>query len=140
MFAGTTIYVCSSLQVAEAFREKYPEALLLIAGDDDHNKLPEKNIGRLKSQEAAEKVGGYTLLPEFGKNDAGSDWNDLVKQYGKEVVQHRLNIGITVAEKKHQEQKQWARELERQKQEKAIHISKEPEKILVHSGGRSISW
>jgi putative DNA primase/helicase len=115
--------------VAEAFREKYPEAILILAGDNDHHKLPEKNVGRLKSQEAAEKVSGYTLLPEFGKNDAGSDWNDLVKQYGKEVVQHRLKIGITVAEKKHQEQKQ----------EKTAQISKEPDKALVQSGGRSLS-
>ena len=126
--------------VAEAFREKYPEALLLIAGDDDHNKPSEKNVGRQKAEEAAQKVNGYTLLPAFGKNDSGTDWNDAVKQHGKEVVQHRLKIGITVAEKKHQEQKQqWAREIEMQKQEKTAQMSKEPDKALVQSGGRSLS-
>jgi len=64
----------------------------------------------------------------------------LVKQWGKEVVQHRLKIGMTVAEKKQQEQKQqWARGLEIQQQEKAAQMSKEPEKALVQSGGHSLS-
>lgn len=54
------------------------------------------------------------------------------------MVQDRLKIGIAVAEKKQQEQKQqWARELETHKQEKAAQIDKEPDKTLAQSGGRT---
>ena len=118
--------------VAEAFREKYPQAILILAGDNDHSKPNGKNVGRLKSQEAAQKVGGHTLLPDFGKNDSGTDWNDLVKQLGKGEVQLQLQRGLKVAIAKHQEQKrEQAPTIERTRAQ--------PEKALVQSGGRSIS-
>lgn len=118
--------------VAEAYREKYPDALLILAGDNDHNKPNDKNVGRLKSQEAAQKVSGYTLLPEFGKNDSGTDWNDLVKQLSKGEVQRQLQRGLKVAIAKHQEQK-------REQAPLLEYTQAPPEKALVQSGGRSIS-
>jgi putative DNA primase/helicase len=125
--------------VAEAFRDKYPEKLLILAGDDDHTKAADKNVGRLKAEEAAEKVGGHTLFPSFNKDDSGSDWNDLVGIKGKDVVQHSLDHGIKVIHAK----KNLAAELfisEKQKsrqpmQEQAL----APEKVLAQSAGRAIS-
>jgi putative DNA primase/helicase len=53
---------CGNLPVvAQAFHERHPEKMLIIAGENDHSKPLEKNVGRLKAQEAAEKVGGYPL-------------------------------------------------------------------------------
>lgn len=118
--------------VAEAYREKYPDALLILAGDNDHSKPNDKNVGRLKSQEAAQKVEGYTLLPEFGKNDSGTDWNDLVKQLGKGEVQRQLQKGLKVAIAKHQERKREQAPVLEQTQAP-------PEKALVQSGGRTMS-
>jgi putative DNA primase/helicase len=80
--------------VAEAYRNKYPEKLLIIAGDDDHTKPPHKNVGRLKAHEAAESVGGYVLLPPFQKCDAGSDWNDFQKLYGATKTQQHLQTAL----------------------------------------------
>ena len=86
--------------VAEAIQEKYPNKLLLIAGDNDHSKSPEKNVGVLKAQEAAQKVGGYVLLPKFEKRASGSDWNDLAQQKGNDFVKTLFLAGLTTAHRK----------------------------------------
>jgi putative DNA primase/helicase len=86
--------------VAEAIREKYPNKLLLIAGDNDHTKSSEKNVGVLKAQEAAKKVGGHVLLPKFENGASGSDWNDLAQQKGNEFVKTLFLAGLTAAQRK----------------------------------------
>jgi putative DNA primase/helicase len=70
--------------VAEVIREQHPEKVILIAGDDDHQKPFEKNVGRQKAEEAAQKVEGHALFPPFDKNASGTDWNDFMKEHGKE--------------------------------------------------------
>jgi putative DNA primase/helicase len=87
--------------MAEAYREKYPDKLLVMAGDNDHSKPLEKNVGHQKAEEAAQKVGGHTLLPSFEKEASGSDWNDLVKLKGKKAVGSILQAGISLADLKH---------------------------------------
>lgn len=82
--------------VAQAFREKYPTSTLVITGDNDHTKPIEKNVGLLKAQEAAQKVGGHLLNPEFDKGSTGTDWNDLAQENGIENARHQLQVGLAL--------------------------------------------
>jgi antirestriction protein ArdC/phage/plasmid primase-like uncharacterized protein len=82
--------------VAQAFRDKHPSSTLVIAGDNDHTKPIEKNVGLQKAQEAAQKVAGHLLLPKFEKESTGTDWNDLAQAKGKEDVRHQLQVGISL--------------------------------------------
>jgi putative DNA primase/helicase len=66
------------VSVAETIRWKYPEADILICGDDDH--LTDGNPGRTKAMEAAARCGGDWVLPDFTGLPRGpkdSDFNDL---------------------------------------------------------------
>jgi putative DNA primase/helicase len=64
--------------VAESIRWKYPDADILICGDDDH--MTEGNPGRTKAREAAVRCGGEWVLPDFTGLPRGpkdTDFNDL---------------------------------------------------------------
>lgn len=87
--------------VAEAYRGKYPDKVLLIAGDNDHTKLEQQNVGLQKAQEAAKKANGHSLLPRFETGAYGSDWNDLMKMKGKDAVRVDLEVHIRSAEHQH---------------------------------------
>jgi phage/plasmid primase-like uncharacterized protein len=70
---------------ARAFREGHPDLAILVAGDNDHRKArerlpdgrPKVNAGQEAAEKAANAVGGLALLPRFGADDRGTDWNDL---------------------------------------------------------------
>jgi phage/plasmid primase-like uncharacterized protein len=68
--------------VAGLYRERYPERSVIIAGDNDHAKSADQNVGRRKSEEAAAAVGGVTLLPDFAPHERGTDWNDHARTHG----------------------------------------------------------
>lgn len=121
--------------VAEAYREKYPEKNLILAGDNDHSKSIEKNVGLQKAQEAAQKIDGYTLLPTFEKGASGSDWNDLMQSKGKAFVTEMLQSGIAMAVIKHRAQLALVQEKAQQK-EKAVQVL---EKTLEQGVGLSLS-
>lgn len=87
--------------VAQDYRGKHPEQLILIAGDNDHQKPQDKNIGAIKALEAAQRVGGYPMLPDFKANEKGSDWNDLLKLKGLEGAKYRVTLAIETAKKRH---------------------------------------
>ena len=55
--------------VGRAIRAKYPDAEIIIAGDND-----ESGIGQLKANAAALAIGGKVLIPP----KSGMDWNDYV--------------------------------------------------------------
>jgi antirestriction protein ArdC/phage/plasmid primase-like uncharacterized protein len=116
--------------VAEAYREKYPEKTLIIAGDNDHTKPLEKNVGLQKAEEAAKKVNGHTLLPNFEKGASGSDWNDLVKLKSNDAVNSILQAGIQLAEMKHQASAQM---IEQAKKQSSLVAFAEKEKTQVAS-------
>jgi phage/plasmid primase-like uncharacterized protein len=116
--------------VAEAYREKYPEKNLIIAGDNDHTKPLEKNVGLQKAEEAAKRVGGHTLLPTFEKGSSGSDWNDLVRLKGKDAIRSMLQSGIQLAEMKHRASTQMTEQAKRQA---SLVVSAEKEKAQVAS-------
>ena len=65
------------MPVAMLMRSRYPDAEIIIAGDDD--RLTPGNPGRTKANEAAHAVGGLVAFPEWpeGCPDMLSDFNDL---------------------------------------------------------------
>lgn len=77
------------LPVAKALRVVYPDAELIIAGDDDYlTYKPVNNPGRIKAWEAAKKVDGHAIFPIF-KNRNGEKWtdfNDLHRLEGLDAV------------------------------------------------------
>jgi putative DNA primase/helicase len=76
--------------VAQAYRERFPELRIIVAGDNDHKKerelgadgKPKENVGKAKAEAAALRCGGAALLPPFKPDQEGSDWNDLAKLFG----------------------------------------------------------
>jgi putative DNA primase/helicase len=88
--------------VAEAFKEKFPAKILILAGDDDRFNAIGKNVGREKAEEAAEAVKGFTLIPPFQKEHKGSDWNDFKQILGVPETQKMLQSALRSIEVKHQ--------------------------------------
>lgn len=67
--------------VSMTVRTMFPEAEIIIAGDNDH-RTP-GNPGATKAREAALAVGGKMSIPPFPDEAEGSDWNDY---YGREAA------------------------------------------------------
>jgi phage/plasmid primase-like uncharacterized protein len=83
-----TAFAAGNLEpVAQACRQHWPCATIVIAGDNDHAKDHEldargrskNNVGREKAEQAAAAVGGVVALPPFSRHEPGSDWNDLAQ-------------------------------------------------------------
>jgi phage/plasmid primase-like uncharacterized protein len=79
-------------KVARALRERYPNAKILIAVDDDwKTKKPDgtpHNPGRIKATEAAEAIAGVLVMPQFGlgREDGHTDFNDMAAELGNDAV------------------------------------------------------
>lgn len=82
---GETVYVALSASnfphLAECLREKYPDALLLMASDNDRN-----GTGQKKAKEAANLVSGKVALPLIA-----GDWNDVFMQEGRDKALEQLH-------------------------------------------------
>ena len=89
--------------VAAAYRDRFPDLHIYIAGDNDHRAerelgadgRPRQNVGRVKAETAAAAVGGVAMLPSFGPDNDGSDWNDLANALGgqfKAVLREALAV------------------------------------------------
>ncbi len=94
------------VHVAKALRQRYPAALLVLAGDDDVQTLATKghNPGRDKATAAARAVGGIAVFPE-GLPEGGSDFNDLHHHIGGDaglVVVRRIVEAAIDAHHAHQ--------------------------------------
>lgn len=82
--------------VAEAMRKQYPDAMIVIACDNDAFTLNAKgepyNVGITKGQQAAMKAKGFAILPEFLEGTSGqpTDWNDIHRIYGLEEVRNQI--------------------------------------------------
>ena len=79
------------LPVAKAIRAKYPEARLVIAGDNDQWTMirgKPVNVGVVRARAAAEAVGGSVAVPDFPNDDPrkGTDWNDYLQRFGKDEM------------------------------------------------------
>jgi len=76
--------------VARAIRDKYPEALLVCAADNDAWKPEHGNTG-LEAARKLESVGIPYLLPTFKKHDTHpTDFNDLYVLEGEKVTREQL--------------------------------------------------
>ena len=58
--------------VARALREKFPEKVLIVAGDDDRRE-PGRNPGRDQAAKAAEATGAWLILPTFATGEQAGD-------------------------------------------------------------------
>jgi putative DNA primase/helicase len=81
---GETVYVALSANnfphLAECLREKYPDAVLLMAADNDEN-----GTGQKKAKEAANLASGKVALPVVA-----GDWNDIFLQEGRDNTLKQL--------------------------------------------------
>jgi len=81
---GETVYVAMSANnfphLAKCLREKYPDAVLLMAADNDRN-----GTGQKKAKEAANLVNGKVVLPLIA-----GDWNDVFMQEGRDYTLEQL--------------------------------------------------
>jgi putative DNA primase/helicase len=87
--------------VAKALRALHTTALLVIAGDDDHETQATtgRNAGREAADKAAKAVKGIAALPS-GLQAGESDWNDLHVRLGLDVVREQLMNAIESAARK----------------------------------------
>lgn len=61
------------VEIAVGFRKKFPELEIIVSGDRDQT-------GERFSKQAAKKVGGRVLIPDFGfDHPEYTDWNDFYK-------------------------------------------------------------
>ena len=74
------------MPVATALHTKYPELVLLLAADDDHQS--EGNPGMSAAKSAALAVGGFVVAPHFpaGRPNKATDFNDLAALAGLGAV------------------------------------------------------
>ncbi|EFN6654562.1 DUF5906 domain-containing protein [Escherichia coli] len=85
--------------VAMALRGRYPEAKIIIAGDNDwcaqgeidEHGQPKKNIGKICGTSAAGACKGWLTLPPDGIK---MDWNDYVIENGIEVAKAVFNANL----------------------------------------------
>ena len=82
--------------VAQALRQRLPEAKIIMAADDDVN--TEGNPGLTKAREAAQEVGGLLAVPDFGKDrpDGATDFNDLHQMAGSAAVLRCIDAAVPV--------------------------------------------
>lgn len=66
------------IHIAKASRERWPDAKIIIAADNDL-KPGEKNVGKESAEKAATAVNGWVALPP---TDHKADWDDYRQQYG----------------------------------------------------------
>ena len=83
------------LNVAKAWRAKYPRVRIVICADDDTGTAG--NPGMTKATEAARAVGALLAVPDFGPDrpDRSSDFNDLHALDGLDAL--RRNVDAATA-------------------------------------------
>ena len=78
------------LPVARALRAKFPDVRLVVCADDDAG--TPGNPGTTKAREAAQTVGAFLAVPDFGASrpEDATDFNDLHRHAGLEAVRERI--------------------------------------------------
>lgn len=75
------------LPVAQVMRQRYPDAQIIIAADNDI-KPGELNTGKSAAEKTANAVSGWVALPQSEKK---ADWNDFHQQNGLEAAAAAFN-------------------------------------------------
>jgi putative DNA primase/helicase len=88
---------CNLTPVAQALRQKYPAARIVICADDDYR--TEGNPGLTKAREAVAAVNGIIAVPEFGDSrpEGATDFNDLHRAQGLEAVRRCIDAALGAA-------------------------------------------
>ena len=88
--------------VAKTMRERFAELPIILCADDDAT--TEGNPGITKATEAARSVGGLVAIPDFGTDRPGgvTDFNDMARLCGAEVVERAIVNAIAPAKVEHQ--------------------------------------
>ncbi len=86
------------LPVTKDLRKRFPDYQLVLCADNDT--ATEGNPGLTKATEAAKAVGGALAVPEFGTDQAGSDFNDLALVHGLERVKTAIDAAKPVGDQK----------------------------------------
>lgn len=86
--------------VAQAIREKYPNAAITVCADNDHGKEQEtgRNVGVEAARDAAHAVQGKVRIPIFTadeKQQGLSDFNDLHKSRGLDAAKKQLGMDVS---------------------------------------------
>lgn len=87
------------LHVAEAMHRRYPDAQIIIAGDNDYHEpgeldehgKPRKNTGRIAAEKAAAAVAGWVSIPP---TEYKADWDDYRQQNGIEAAVLAFNNSL----------------------------------------------
>lgn len=84
------------LPVAQALRAKFPNLPLTVCADDDAH--TPGNPGVIKACEAAQVVGAFLAIPNFGANRPknATDFNDLHQQAGLQAVRACVEQAIPI--------------------------------------------
>ena len=92
---GHAVLVCfdasNLLPVASAIRERQPDAIIMLAADNDQFNVRKDgtkyNPGVDAANKAAQEVSGLVAVPQFKSLDGEpTDWNDLHQREGAEAV------------------------------------------------------
>lgn len=75
------------LSVAQVMRQRYPDAQIIIAADNDI-KPGEPNTGKSAAEKTAKAVSGWVALPQ---SEEKADWNDFHQQHGLEAAAAAFN-------------------------------------------------
>lgn len=83
--------------VAKSIRAKYPDAVIVIAADNDHEATDAKgnlmNVGRDKAGQAAVAIGGaQVILPDCEAEE--SDWDDVARRLGIDAVKDAFDAAM----------------------------------------------
>ncbi|WP_075180617.1 TOPRIM and DUF927 domain-containing protein [Pantoea sp. 1.19] len=79
------------LPVAEVMRRRYPDAQIVIAGDNDYHDDEQPNTGKLAAEKAAQRVSGSVSIPP---GEQKFDWDDYRQQFGTEAARAALRDSI----------------------------------------------
>lgn len=87
------------LPVAKLARRRYPERVIVICADDDHETAARegKNPGIEKATEAAHQAKALLAVPKFAAPAGKSDFNDLATAEGTEAVKAILDAVLAEA-------------------------------------------
>jgi len=106
--------------VAKLLRERFPDKLIIIAGDDDLSVMREygNNPGREKAEEAAKAVNGHVVFPIFAPGEQSenpksfSDFNDLAvkSSLGADAVKRQVRAVVDTVVANHRRAEQAERQ------------------------------
>ncbi|KMJ44798.1 DNA primase [Xenorhabdus khoisanae] len=87
------------LTIGKMVRERWPDAKVIIAADNDWHEPDErdkngrlkKNVGKIAAEKAAQSIGGWVTLPP---TEFKADWDDYRQQNGIEAAKQAFSHGL----------------------------------------------